>query len=470
MTRTRFKGVLTFAQMDAMSSAALLAARADGWVPQIGGGDYGADTALRTKLKDIENEIGRLVVTKSEKQKALDEAKAAWAQSPDNDVNSDVFKAAETARGDWGKVEDQIVDLTNVQIATLKMIGSDSDNNKVDTGSGSRSKADEYEDWDSSKVLTDELTNRLKSFANSSGRFGSIDLGQVASRKALRHSLKAAGDLDSTAGLRRGPSYGVVGAAYRPLRVLDLVPVGTMDGNSLPYTQEGGTFGAAPTAEGVRKPGGGMTLTDANANAETIAVWQKIKKPALSDTAALQSIIDQRLRYAVRLALEGQVIAGDGVSPNLSGIRTQAGIGKVTWASMAATVPLADRILAGIVQVMLGNGEANGVAINPTEWQGILTAKETTSGAYLQGGPFSPVASTVWGVPMLPTPAMQAGFSLVGDWSQGAQVFVREGVNVLISDSDATDFTENRVTILAEGRFALAVWRPAVFSEVDLAA
>jgi HK97 family phage major capsid protein len=119
--------------------------------------------------------------------------------------------------------------------------------------------------------------------------------------------------------------------------------------------------------------------------------------------------------------------------------------------------------------VMLGNGEANGVAINPTEWQTILTAKDTTGG-YLQGGPFSPVASTVWGVPMLPTPAMAAGYSLVGDYSQGAQVFVREGVNVLISDSDLDDFTNNRVTLLAEGRFALAVWRPAVFSEVDLAA
>jgi hypothetical protein len=469
MTRTRAKGVLTSAQMSVMSHNELVAARADGWLLPIAGGDYGADGALRSKLKGIEDEIGRLAVTKAEKQKVLDEAKAAWAQSPDNDMKSDVFRAAETARGDWGQVEDQIVDLTRVQIATLKMLGSDSDNNKVDTGNGSRSKAENYEDWDSANVLTEELTTRLKAVSNSSGRFGSIDLGQVANRDALRNSLKAAGDLDSTAGLRRGPSYGVVQQSYRPLRVLDLVPIGAMDGNTLPYTQEGGTFGAAPTAEGTRKPGGGMTLTDATANAETIAVWQKMKKQALSDTAALQSIIDQRLRYAVRLALEGQVIAGDGTSPNLSGIRNQAGIGRVTWAALAATVPLADRILAGIVQVMLGNGEANGVAINPTEWQTILTAKDTTGG-YLQGGPFSPVASTVWGVPMLPTPAMAAGYSLVGDYSQGAQVFVREGVNVLISDSDLDDFTNNRVTLLAEGRFALAVWRPAVFSEVDLAA
>src|SRR3954447_5503209 len=148
MTLTRAKGVLTSAQMSVMSHNELVAARADGWLLPIAGGDYGADGALRSKLKGIEDEIGRLAVTKAEKQKVLDEAKAAWAQSPDNDLNSDVFKAAETARGDWGKVEDQIVDLTRVQIATLKMLGSDSDNNKADTGNGngSRSKSEGYED------------------------------------------------------------------------------------------------------------------------------------------------------------------------------------------------------------------------------------------------------------------------------------------------------------------------------------
>ena len=470
MTR-HIQGVLTFAQMATMSSAELMAARTKGWVPQIGGGDYGNDGPLRSKLKSIEGEIAKLITTKAEQQKVLDEAKAAWAQSPDNDMSSDVFKAAEKARGDWGVTEDKINDLTNVQIATLKMLGEGNDNGNGDPNL--RTKADEHREhdgWDSGRILTEELTGRLKAVANSSGRFGSIELGQVASREATAHSLKAAGDLESTSGLRTGPSYGIVPQQYRPLRVLDLVPVGTMDNNSLPYTQEGGPFGAAPVAEGTRKPSGGMTLVDAKADAETIGVWQKMKKQALADTAALQSIIDQRLRYAVRYALEGQVIAGDGNSPNLSGIRDQSGIGKVTWASITApNATLADRILAGIVQVMLGQGVADGVAINPVEWQGILTAKDTT-GAYIQGGPFSPVASTVWGVPMLPTPAMQAGYSLVGDWAMGAQVFVRQGVVVLISDADGEDFTYNRVTMLGEGRFALAVWRPAVFSEVDLSA
>src|SRR4051812_34572724 len=97
MTR-HHKGVLTFEQMAGMSSVELRAARDDGWIPQIGGGDYGSDGPLRSKLRDIEGQIATLVTTKAEQAKALDEAKAAWAQSPDTDMSSDVFKAAETAR------------------------------------------------------------------------------------------------------------------------------------------------------------------------------------------------------------------------------------------------------------------------------------------------------------------------------------------------------------------------------------
>ena len=44
------------------------------------------------------------------------------------------------------------------------------------------------------------------------------------------------------------------------------------------------------------------------------------------------------------------------------------------------------------------------------------------------------------------------------------EAIVREGVNVKVSDSDQDDFVRNRVTILAECRVALVVWRPDFFS------
>jgi hypothetical protein len=73
-------------------------------------------------------------------------------------------------------------------------------------------------------------------------------------------------------------------------------------------------------------------------------------------------------------------------------------------------------------------------------------------------------------VPLIPSVAIAQGTALVGDFSIGAQLLIREGVQVLLSDSDQDDFIRNRVTMLAEMRAALPVFRPAAFATVaDLA-
>ncbi len=68
------------------------------------------------------------------------------------------------------------------------------------------------------------------------------------------------------------------------------------------------------------------------------------------------------------------------------------------------------------------------------------------------------------------TTAIPAGRALVGDWGRGATLLIREGVHVLVIDSDQDDFVRNRVTLLGEMRAALPVWQPSLFVDVDLAA
>ena len=58
----------------------------------------------------------------------------------------------------------------------------------------------------------------------------------------------------------------------------------------------------------------------------------------------------------------------------------------------------------------------------------------------------------------------------MGDWTNGATLFVREPVTIRMSDADQDDFVRNRVTVLGEGRFGLAVWSPASFCVVHFAA
>jgi HK97 family phage major capsid protein len=165
--------------------------------------------------------------------------------------------------------------------------------------------------------------------------------------------------------------------------------------------------------------------------------------------------------------LEAQVLAGSGTGTDIEGILNVDGVGDVAYTSGAL---VADQILKGITTVFLADAEATGVVMHPTDWQRTLIAKASGSGEYLSGGPFEMNAQQLWGVPLVPSRAIPQGSALVGDFEIGAQLFIREGVNVLLSDSDQDDFIKNRVTLLAEMRAALAVFRPAAFAVTELGA
>jgi HK97 family phage major capsid protein len=74
----------------------------------------------------------------------------------------------------------------------------------------------------------------------------------------------------------------------------------------------------------------------------------------------------------------------------------------------------------------------------------------------------------MWGLPAIPSRAMPQGQALVGAFARGTTLFIREAVNVRISDADQDDFVRNRLTMLGEGRFGLAVWQPTAFWVVNV--
>lgn len=417
----------------------------------------------KDKLKEIEADVSRLRDERVEALKARDKARDEFAGQDGYDVNSDAFKSAQEAVKKVGEIDEALASAQLAHVETLKMLGQSGEVAQGRDG-GERMKArdGEQEGWNSKSIFENEnLREALTRASTTKSRFGGIELGQVASRDALK------ADIAPTSEMRQGSYYGVVPQIYRPLRVLDLIPTGTMDGNSFPYTVESGSFLAAETREGEVKPEDGVTYTDATATAQTIAAWMKIRKQALSDFSALQSIIDGRLRYSVQRRLESQVLSGNGTDPNLRGILRTTGLGEVRYAADELT---ADQVLRAVTTVLLADAQATGIVMHPSDWQNALIAKATGDGHYYSGGPFSMTPQTMWGIPLVPSPAIPEGTVLVGDFQIGAQLFIREGVNVLLSDSDQDDFVRNKVTILAEMRAALAVWRPAAFATVDLTA
>lgn len=201
---------------------------------------------------------------------------------------------------------------------------------------------------------------------------------------------------------------------------------------------------------------------DAEAVAKTIPVYYKMSRQTLSDIGGLATALNNRLLWLVRSRLEIELVQGDGTGENLTGILNTTGIAAVDYSDWSTddTLTTADAALEGIEDVILSDATPTGVVLNPADWKKMQQAKASTSGNYLSGGPFGSTPRVLWGLPVVLNKVMPAGQTLVGDFNAGATLLVREAPNVRMSDSDQDDFTRNKVTVLAEGRFAFAVWQP----------
>ena len=136
----------------------------------------------------------------------------------------------------------------------------------------------------------------------------------------------------------------------------------------------------------------------------------------------------------------------------------------------------ADTIFRAITKVTTGSGlDADGLVIHPSDYQTLRLAKDV-NGQYYGGGFFSGAYGNgglseqpnVWGLKTVITPAIAAGTVLVGAFGQSATVYRKGGVRVESTNSHASDFTSNLVTIRAEERLALAVRRPVGFVKTTI--
>jgi HK97 family phage major capsid protein len=100
--------------------------------------------------------------------------------------------------------------------------------------------------------------------------------------------------------------------------------------------------------------------------------------------------------------------------------------------------------------------------MHPTDWATIETLKDA-DGRYIIGNPQGTTQPTLWGLPVVATQAITVRKFLTGAFKLGAQVFDRWSARVELATENEDDFIKNLVTILAEERLALAVYRPEAF-------
>lgn len=289
--------------------------------------------------------------------------------------------------------------------------------------------------------------------------------GFKAAGMAVSVGMKAiTGLTDAAGGLLVAPQRipGIITAPNRRMTVRDLLMPGRTQSNLIEFFKELlFTNSAAPVSETVLKPESNITFEEASARVVTIAHWLPASKQIMDDVPQLQSFVDGRMRYGLELVEEAQLLKGSGVGNNINGVYTQATAYSLPSGATAPAQRI-DMLRAMILQAALAEYPVDGIVLHPTDWYNIEILK-TTDGAYLFANPTGSVSPTLWGRNVVATQAMTQDTALVGAFSMGAQIFDKEDANVVVSSEDVDNFRKNMLTVRAEERLALAVYRPAAF-------
>jgi HK97 family phage major capsid protein len=221
-----------------------------------------------------------------------------------------------------------------------------------------------------------------------------------------------------------------------------------------------------PVAENNVKPTADwISLTVETATMRTIPVTVDATRQIISDQGQLQSLIDNQLMFELGYSEAWNIVYGNGTSPELDGILNDADVQSLLWSNGQSGDTKIDTLRRAMTLVTLARYPADGIAVNPTDWEDIELAKGSDE-HYLwisvtQGG-----QQVFFRLPVAVTEAVDSGTAIVGAWKLGATLYDREQGNIRISDQHSDYFKRNMISVLAEERLALAVNRPEAFVEV----
>lgn len=260
--------------------------------------------------------------------------------------------------------------------------------------------------------------------------------------------------------------------------VLQLVTTERLENSSVTYLREATrSHAAAPVAAGSVKPESEYELVEIDAPSEVIA---HLSKPAprqwFADAPNLQRYLDFVLRQGLLLALENQVLLGTGVRPQLQGMLTIEGrqfqLGDVDGlAACRCAITLHE----------LANTPTSRLAycFHPFDWEN-LELLDTGLGTYKMNdgdarAPINRQRRLLWGCPVAISGRMPQGTGLLFD-RDAVRLYERQAVdltwseNVYDGEAGKTDFERNLIRWRCEGRWAMAIFRPAGIVQIELTA
>ena len=255
----------------------------------------------------------------------------------------------------------------------------------------------------------------------------------------------------------------VVDAPSRPIQLLDIIPSAQTGQSSVAYMEETTrTHASAETAEGGLKPESSFELTEKTSPVTEIADSIPVTDVQLEDVSMVASFLEGRLRFGIRQRLDGQVINGNGMSPNLTGILNVTGI----QTQAKGTDPTPDAVFkAGTKLRVTGRVQPTHVVFHPNDWQQIRLLRDS-NGNYIWGSPSEQGPERIWGWPVVQSDAITEGTALLGSFETSwISMFERRGI-VIERGFVGDDFRRNKQTLRASMRTAFVVFRPSAMATV----
>jgi HK97 family phage major capsid protein len=302
-------------------------------------------------------------------------------------------------------------------------------------------------------------------------------------KKALIIEIKAVADF-STANVSGGTVYGAV---YKPgiipsanqighvrnfLNVMTAGP-GTdyyfmreNGGEGAPaFTAEKKSSAATDLATGL-KPQFDIDLVEASVKFETLAGWMLLSRKSMNNIPGFMNLLSNRVPEKLLDVEDANLLYGNGVSPNIKGILSS---GNFTASTSAASV-LVERIIDDI-SLLADTYRRNATAIlmRPVAYYSFFKNKAGGSQEYdlPQGTVFVNGVLYICGIPAFLSTALNASDYIVGDFRNGADLIIQEGIRMEFFEQDSTNVRTNQVTLRVEETVAFPVYGSDYFVKGD---
>jgi HK97 family phage major capsid protein len=257
----------------------------------------------------------------------------------------------------------------------------------------------------------------------------------------------------------------------RPATLQQFIPTQTTSSGDIEWmAQTVRVNAAAPVAEGAQKPEGEKVFEARSLKPQVIAEWLPVTNQQLADVPQLRTLIDSQLMEEVRNEEEDQIVAGNGVAPNLTGLLTRPGRFELTQAvapglageSVGEALERAATTMRTTARL-----RPNVIVMNPTDMMQMKFERGAEDGQYVLGHPLLR-RDDMWRYTMVESDVLPENTALVLDTTRMVR-WVRDEINVMVGYIN-DQFIRNTITILCEIRVALAVYREDAIAEVSLTA